>query len=104
MLSTLFRSRKAGRPSPTIWRWRAPGAISTNPIESRSLIPKLVRRFALFHPRKDAWNDHFYGDEYEVVGLTTVGRATIVALDMNHARRFRIRQAEQLFGLFPPSI
>jgi hypothetical protein len=30
------------------------------------------------------------------------GRATIAALDLNHERRIRIRQAEQMFGLFPP--
>ena len=29
-------------------------------------------------------------------------RATIAALDLNGPRRIRIRQAEQVFGLFPP--
>ena len=30
------------------------------------------------------------------------GRATVFALDLNHPRRLLIRQAEALFGLFPP--
>ena len=30
------------------------------------------------------------------------GRALIVAFQVNHPRRVMIRQAEQLFGLFPP--
>jgi len=31
-----------------------------------------------------------------------VGRATLLALNLNHPRRVLIRQAEELFGLFPP--
>ncbi len=56
----------------------------------------------LFHPRLHSWREHFAWDDYQVVGLTPVGRATIVALDLNQSRRVRIRQAEQTFGLFPP--
>ena len=41
-------------------------------------------------------------DDHEVVALTAIGRATVAALDLNHERRLRIRQAEQMFGLFPP--
>lgn len=41
-------------------------------------------------------------DDYHVVGLSDVGRATAAALDLNHPRRIQIRQAEQMFGLFPP--
>lgn len=56
----------------------------------------------LFHPRNDSWNEHFAWDDYHVVGRTPSGRATVAALDLNHERRVRIRQAEQMFGLFPP--
>ena len=56
----------------------------------------------LYHPRTHVWHEHFHWDEYHIVGLTAVGRATIATLDLNHPRRIRIRQAEQLFGLFPP--
>jgi hypothetical protein len=34
--------------------------------------------------------------------MTAIGRAMIEALNMNHERRIFIRQAEELFGLFPP--
>lgn len=57
----------------------------------------------LFHPRTQSWHEHFAWDDYHVVGLTAIGRATIAALDLNHPRRIRIRQAEQMFGLFPPA-
>jgi hypothetical protein len=55
-----------------------------------------------FNPRTDAWSDHFEWDDYLLVARTEVGSATVRALDLNHERRVRIRQAEQLFGLFPP--
>ena len=57
----------------------------------------------LFHPRSHVWHEHFAWDDYEVVGQTDIGRVTIAALDLNHPRRVRIRQAEQHFGLFPPA-
>lgn len=57
----------------------------------------------LFHPRNDVWEIHFEWQDTELVGLTAVGRATIHALDLNHPRRRRVREAEKLFGLFPPS-
>jgi hypothetical protein len=56
----------------------------------------------LFHPREHAWSEHFDWDDYQVVTLTPIGRATAAALNLNDERRIRIRQAEQLFGLFPP--
>jgi hypothetical protein len=56
----------------------------------------------LFHPRRDRWADHFEWDGIRLVGTSSVGRATLVALELNHARRTRIREAEAQFGLFPP--
>lgn len=53
----------------------------------------------LFHPRRHSWNDHFAWDEYAMVGVTPIGRATISALDLNHVRRLQIRQAEERLGL-----
>jgi hypothetical protein len=57
----------------------------------------------LFNPRVDSWDAHFFWDDYQIAALTGIGRATVSALDLNHPRRIRIRQAEQTFGLFPPS-
>lgn len=55
----------------------------------------------LFHPRLHVWNEHFVWDDFEIVGRTPVGRATIAALKLNHERRVLIRQAEKMFDLFP---
>ena len=56
----------------------------------------------LFNPRANQWTEHFRWDEYYLVPLSGIGRATERALFLNDARRIRIRRAEALFGLFPP--
>jgi len=56
----------------------------------------------LFHPRIEDWSDHFEWNDRVVAGRTSIGRATVAALDLNHPRRLRIREAEEWFDLFPP--
>jgi HNH endonuclease len=55
----------------------------------------------LYHPRRMAWDEHFEWDGFRIAGRTPAGRATVDALDLNHSRRVRIREAEAMFGLFP---
>ena len=40
----------------------------------------------LFHPRQHAWTDHFAWDAagIRLLGLTAIGRATIIALNINN--------------------
>jgi hypothetical protein len=52
--------------------------------ETRSVVP-------LFHPRLDAWDEHFRWERLEIVGLTPSGRATVRLLNMNSKRRLRLR-------------
>jgi hypothetical protein len=56
----------------------------------------------IFNPRKDSWDAHFTWDGYRAQGITGIGRAVVAAFEFNHARRILIRQAEEMFGLFPP--
>jgi hypothetical protein len=65
--------------------------------------PNTGNRVPLFNPCLDDWNQHFRWDGYRIVGQTPIGRATVVVLELNHPRRMKIRQAEELFDLFPPS-
>jgi hypothetical protein len=58
----------------------------------------------MFHTRTMSWEDHFEWSGYMVVGRTPTGRALILALDMNSAKRVRIRTREQLLGDFPPPL
>lgn len=66
-------------------------------------VPGYAEKTPLFHPRQDRWEDHFAWNGYLVVGVTSVGRVSIDNLQLNHERRIRIRRAEAMFGLFPPT-
>ena len=58
----------------------------------------------LFHPRRDAWDDHFrWSAEVpgRLDGLTAVGRATLAALRANHPDMVELRQILGGVGLFP---
>jgi hypothetical protein len=59
---------------------------------------------ALFHPRQQTWTNHFRWDESGMllVGLTAVGRATIVALNMNHPVIVDVRRRWVSVGWHPP--
>lgn len=57
----------------------------------------------LFHPREDNWDAHFRVDPEngEIRGNTSVGRATIECLRMNHEAQRKARQQWMRLGLFP---
>lgn len=59
----------------------------------------------LFHPRQHQWIDHFQWDETGtlLIGLTTIGRATIVALNMNNSIIVDARRRWVSVGWHPPS-
>jgi hypothetical protein len=64
--------------------------------------PDSGEKTQLFNPRRNRWRDHFRWDDYQIVGLTPIGRASVAALDFNHPRRLLIRHAEELLELLPP--
>ena len=66
--------------------------------------PLMKREVPLFNPRQDGWNDHFRwsGDATEIVGLTAVRRATVVALKLNRPARVATRQRWVSVGWHPP--
>jgi hypothetical protein len=59
--------------------------------------PDTDRITALFHPRKNSWEEHFARDASRIVGKTDVGRTTVWLLEMNTGDRLRWR--EMLFQL-----
>jgi hypothetical protein len=60
---------------------------------------KLVR---LFHPRLDAWSEHFQWQESELQGINSCGRATFHTLDLNRPLILAIRDEEAHWGRHPP--
>jgi len=58
----------------------------------------------LFHPRTQAWSEHFAWDASgtRVIGLTAIGRATVVALNANNEVIVDARRRWVSVGWHPP--
>jgi hypothetical protein len=58
----------------------------------------------LFNPRTQVWTEHFAwsADGTQIIGLTAVGRATVIALRMNDALRVTARRRWVSVGWHPP--
>jgi hypothetical protein len=69
-----------------------------------ALDPVTQEVVSLFHPRQDVWAEHFeWIDEYTVIhGKTAKGRATVVALQMNHPDIVLTRRLWVIAGWHPP--
>ena len=65
--------------------------------------PQTERRVRLFHPRRQTWLRHFRwsDDGTRIVGLTATGRATVVALQMNHDLITNLRGLWKVLQLHP---
>jgi hypothetical protein len=53
--------------------------------ESRSIM-------RLFDPRTQRWSEHFRQIGFQIVGLTPIGRATSILLNMNAQERVQLRE------------
>jgi hypothetical protein len=58
---------------------------------------------ALFNPRNDVWEEHFFYLGPVLEGKTPVARATIDVLRINDQARLEHRQHLILAGVFPPA-
>lgn len=64
--------------------------------------PLTGRRARIFNPRRQQWSDHFRWETTIVVPLTSTGRATVAALQMNRPLIVAIRAEEAFRGRHPP--
>jgi hypothetical protein len=66
--------------------------------------PETGQHERLFNPRQDSWHEHFrWNDDFSVLlGLTSIGRATIDRLEINDPERVRFRRRWVEVGLHPP--
>lgn len=81
---------------PTCNRYKATRQTAVDPTTGRVV--------SLFHPQLQTWKDHFAWnkDATEIIGLTSVGRATISALKMNRSQLTRVHQMWVKLGVHPP--
>jgi hypothetical protein len=63
---------------------KGPNLTAIDPL-TRQVVP-------LYHPRRDAWLEHFEIVGPQVVGKTPIGRATVQLLQMNSSRRRELRE------------
>lgn len=83
---------------PSCNRFKAARQTATDPT-TQAEVP-------LFHPQQQAWTEQFQwnGEATEIVGLTSIGRATLVALKMNRPQLLRVRRMWVEMGEHPPTI
>ena len=58
----------------------------------------------LFNPRTAQWPDHFCfaRDSAEIIGRTAIGRATVIALQLNNIISLTVRREWVRVGWYPP--
>jgi len=68
------------------------------------LDPELNRDARLFDPRSDRWTEHFRwsGDSIQIIGLTSIGRATVNRLRLNQSKMLIARREWKKTGSHPP--
>jgi hypothetical protein len=72
---------------------KGPNIASLDPVSG-----ELVR---LYHPRKDRWSDHFERSGSYLIGRTSIGRATVELLAINHPDAVLLRERLIEEGVFP---
>jgi hypothetical protein len=63
--------------------------------------PKSGVQVAVFHPRRQIWNEHFRWSGFRVIGRSPTGRATVELLRMNREIPLAIRVEEARSGRHP---
>jgi hypothetical protein len=64
---------------------------------------KTQRIVRLFNPRRHKWHRHFRWDGPVLLGLTPIGRATVIVLELNLDYRVDLREGLIEEGVFPPA-
>ncbi len=72
--------------------------------QTHALDPLTSEFIPLYHPRRQLWAEHFAWDQsgIRLLGLTAIGRATIIALDMNNEVILFARRRWVNAGWHPP--
>lgn len=65
-------------------RHKGPNLAGIDPVGGRPAL--------LFHPRRENWETHFEVQQFEIIGLTAAGRATVSLLQMNAPVRVELRR------------
>lgn len=74
--------------------------------QTHALDSETNEQVSLFNPRNENWNEHFYwsADGTKIIGRTSIGRATVVALKLNEEIIVTARKLWVSVGWFPPKV
>ena len=91
----------------TVWENLCVACHSCNEFKGAQVVaqdPLTGKRVSLFHPRRQQWREPFYWSEdgSTIIGLTTTGRVTVAALNMNHPIIVEARRRWAIVGWHPP--
>jgi hypothetical protein len=64
--------------------------------------PETASIVTIFNPRQQSWSEHFRWSGVSIVGVTPHGRATVQVLELNAAKRLKLRRALLAEGVLPP--
>jgi HNH endonuclease len=73
--------------------------------KQEAIDPSSSESASLYHPRQEIWLEHFSWstDGLEIIGITSTGRATAHALNLNRSAVKNIRKLLIMANLHPPS-
>ena len=94
---------RGGLDSETNWALACRSCNLRKAMYVNGIDPESQSVVRLFHPREDRWEEHFWAapEKGEIEGLTEIGRATIVRLEMNSGVQVAARRQWMRLGLFP---
>jgi len=73
---------------------------------TEAINPITGQNVALFNPRQQIWKEHFQwnNDASQVEGITSIGRASVIALRINNALIVATRMRWFEIGWYPPEL
>ena len=85
---------RGGTDDRTNLAYACPGCNNAKYDATDALDPATGQRVPLFNPRQDLWNAHFQwaADQFQQIGLTPTGRATVARLRLNRPEVIAMRQ------------
>ena len=74
--------------------------------KTEAIDPVSKTTVSLYNPREHVWHEHFdWSDDYlQIVGLTPIGRASVLALKMNRQGVVNMRTLLLMVGKHPPAM
>ncbi len=101
----IFPKSKGGKTRLSNLAWACPSCNGHKHKKVEGIDPVNQMVVQLFNPRKQRWEEHFSwkADFREILGLTSIGRATVDTLQMNNFKMVNIRRLLHLAGLHPPA-